>query len=122
MKPIPAGVVEIRRSLCPECSSLAADPCAACIHGNWGQYVRCEPDLPPLAEMAANVVQAAGAEAGAILSGVPAVSDQEIAKRMDLCRACHPHFRQSDERCALCGCVARYKTRLRSQHCPIQKW
>jgi hypothetical protein len=122
MKPMPRGVAEIRVSLCPACAHLSGDPCAACAHGLWGPYVRCEPDLPPLATMAANLAQAAVAEASALIAGTPRVSDEEASRRLEICRSCTPHFRHSDARCSLCGCYSKYKTRLRSQHCPLGKW
>jgi hypothetical protein len=121
MKTIPEGVVEIRRDLCPECDAIAHDPCASCVHGHWGPYVRCDPDLPPPVAMAANLAKAAGAEAVAHMQGLPAPAPEEIASRLAICETCD-HFRASDERCSKCGCFLKFKTAWRSQHCPIGKW
>jgi len=121
MKPIPPMVVEIRLGLCAECVHLAPDPCAACAHGKWDAYVRCEPDLPPLATMAGNLAQAAFDETLARLSGTPQISETDINKRLSICSACE-RFRPSDQRCSICGCFLDFKTRLRSQDCPLGKW
>ncbi|MEI6036048.1 MAG: hypothetical protein WCS65_17415 [Verrucomicrobiae bacterium] len=43
---IPPAVIEIRQELCQECAPLAHDPCAACLHGKWGAYIRCESEAP----------------------------------------------------------------------------
>lgn len=83
MKPIPPIVVEIRRGLCADCVHLANDPCAACAHGKWDAYVRCEPDLPPLATMAGSLVQAAWDETLARLSGIPQISEADIKKVLE---------------------------------------
>jgi hypothetical protein len=121
MKPMPQGVVEIRRDLCPECAALSADPCAACAHGKWGSYVYCEEALPPLATMAVNAGLAVISESVAILRGEANVSNDEVARRLEICKACE-HFRHSDSRCPKCGCWMTYKATLRSMHCPIKKW
>jgi len=44
-------------------------------------------------------------------------SEQE--RRLAICQAC-ANFR--DGTCTLCGCVARFKKKLASEHCPIGKW
>jgi hypothetical protein len=58
------------------------------------------------------------------------VSDEEKTRRLTLCLGCE-HFtgeRSQDPRgkvegsCAKCGCTARWKTRLATEHCPIAKW
>jgi hypothetical protein len=55
------------------------------------------------------------------LRGDSAVSEEEISRRIAICEACE-HFRHSDRRCSKCGCYSNFKTRLRSQECPIGKW
>jgi hypothetical protein len=76
---------------------------------------------PPVPQMAANLVRAAADEGKALLSGTPPVTAEAIAARMETCRACE-HFIHGQNRCALCGCFAALKARLRSQHCPAGKW
>jgi len=44
-------------------------------------------------------------------------------QRLDICRSCDkkiqaPFF----ELCSLCGCVILFKTKLKNQRCPINKW
>jgi hypothetical protein len=76
---------------------------------------------PPVAEMAVNLARAAADEAKAIFAGALAVPQESIASRMETCRACE-HFIRDQNRCALCGCFAELKARMRSQHCPVGKW
>ena len=80
------------------------------------------PKPPPAAVMARNLAQAAGAEVKARIAGTPPLDPIEIEQRMATCRACYEHFIQSQSRCALCGCFAALKSRMRSQHCPVGKW
>jgi len=79
------------------------------------------PTPPPVAEMAVNLARAAADEAKAIFAGALAVPHESIASRMETCRACE-HFIRDQNRCALCGCFAELKARMRSQHCPVGKW
>jgi len=79
------------------------------------------PTSPPVPEMAVNLARAAADEAKAIFSGALAVPHESIASRMETCRACE-HFIHDQNRCALCGCFAELKARMRSQHCPVGKW
>lgn len=79
------------------------------------------PTPPPVPEMAVNLARAVANEAKAIFSGALAVPHESIASRMETCRACE-HFIHDQNRCALCGCFAELKARMRSQHCPVGKW
>jgi hypothetical protein len=79
------------------------------------------PTPPSVPEMVANLARATADEVKARFSGVPTISEETIAERMGTCRACE-HFIHDQNRCALCGCFAALKARLRSQHCPAGKW
>jgi len=79
------------------------------------------PALPTLPAMAANATRAAIAEAKALYHGSPPVSEDTIAARLAICHDC-PQFLPNQNRCTLCGCYTALKARLRSQHCPLQKW
>jgi hypothetical protein len=120
---IPAEVITIRKELCPACAHLAHDPCAACEHGAWGEYMPCESPqrLPPITEQARNFISAMGQEIKAIATSQEPVSETEIHNRINICSSCE-HFRHQDQRCSLCGCFMAFKARLRSQDCPIGKW
>jgi len=48
-----------------------------------------------------------------------AVSPEEQQRRLEICRTC-PFFNGTN--CQKCGCFVRFKTRLATEHCPIQKW
>jgi hypothetical protein len=77
-----------------------------------------ERPLPPKLDMARNALKAAGQ---ALMSGFKKVSDEEQARRLEICEGCE-FFRQSDKRCSKCGCQLNWKSRLASWHCPIEKW
>lgn len=77
---------------------------------------------PTVSVMAANLAKAAVGEVKARVAGLPKLDAEEVARRMEICRSCDDHFIPSQNRCALCGCFAALKSRMRSQHCPIGKW
>lgn len=80
------------------------------------------PALPSLRTMAGNAARAARAETSARLTGVHPLTPAEIERRLAICQAPCGQWRESDQRCAACGCYARFKVRLRSSQCPIGKW
>ena len=71
--------------------------------------------------MAVSVTAAGVAEAAAIARGAPPVTDEVIAGRIAICKACDD-FVTSQSRCKKCGCVSAWKSRLRSQRCIDGKW
>lgn len=79
------------------------------------------PSPPSVPVMAATLARAAAAETAALLAGVPPLDAAQIAARLEICRGCG-EFIPGQNRCALCGCFAALKTRLRSQHCPAARW
>jgi hypothetical protein len=80
------------------------------------------PKTPPAVKvMAANLARAAVGEVKARVAGLPKLTAEEIERRMATCRRCE-NFIRGQNRCALCGCFAALKSRLRSQHCPVGKW
>jgi len=102
------ALAELRDQFRPKPQPEAPPPCRA-------------KATPPLPVMAATLVRAAIHEVKARVSGVPQVTDEEIARRMETCRTCE-HFIQGQNRCELCGCFSALKSRMRSQHCPQGKW
>jgi hypothetical protein len=90
-----------------------------------------ESSLPSFSQMAKNVAQAAKDEIKARINKEPPVSQEEVERRLEICRGCEffsPNVKalteaeQKQERCIKCGCFMSFKARLRSQHCPIGKW
>ena len=79
------------------------------------------PALPPLATMAKNAAQALADEAKARLMGIEALPEDAIDARLAICQSCE-FFILLQKRCSKCGCFMEYKTRLRSQKCPVGKW
>lgn len=73
-----------------------------------------------------NAIQAGGRIASALVTGKQiAASPEEIERRLDICKSCgyFTHFNNFRFiKCAKCGCALRLKTRLKTEHCPINKW
>lgn len=126
MKAMPDAVAQARRNICRQCDCGAdvLDPCAACPVGRWGNYVPCEPDLPPPMAMAANLAQAVATEGKAMLQGVKPPTEEEVRRRLAICEGCQTYYRPSDARCAHpgCGCYLNKKAAWRGQRCPMGKW
>jgi hypothetical protein len=49
------------------------------------------------------------------------VDDKVQAHRISCCWSC-PHMIMKSQRCKICGCYLKHKTRLDSQSCPKDKW
>lgn len=81
-----------------------------------------EAALPSITTVALNAARAARAEVRARLNGTPPVEPAEIERRLAICKAPCEKWRSSDNRCSECGCFGNFKTRLRSQKCPLGKW
>lgn len=80
-----------------------------------------KPKLPSTAIMARNAATALRDEIKARIIGLPEIEAEEVARRLEICRWCE-HFIPEQGRCSQCGCFMNFKTKLRSQHCPINKW
>ncbi len=49
------------------------------------------------------------------------VSHEESTRRWNICLEC-PYLIPSVKMCKQCGCVMKFKTKLRQASCPISKW
>lgn len=87
--------------------------------------------MPSIVQMAKNAAQAGIDEAKAIAKQEPPATQEEIDRRMEICRTCEfytPNIPELSEdkkkqnRCVKCGCFMNFKTKLRSAHCPVGKW
>ena len=84
--------------------------------------VSANKELPSIPQMAANLVQTAGAVASNVVHGhAPMVPDEESARRFTICEACTSFIKES-ARCTQCGCAMQFKVRLNGARCPINKW
>lgn len=80
------------------------------------------PSLPSMTRMAKNIAGSLARSAVSALKGQGIrISSEEAARRLALCGTCQ-FFRQTDKRCAKCGCFMAMKTYLRAERCPIGKW
>jgi hypothetical protein len=49
------------------------------------------------------------------------LSKGEAEERMKICASCEEYIKE-ENRCNLCGCYMRVKTRIATEKCPIGKW
>lgn len=92
--------------------------CSFCQNTGCTGECRNNNQLPPKKEMAQNLAKAAKDHA---MSGFKTMSDEDVQARLDICGDCEHYIPQSS-RCQLCGCFTKYKARLKSGGCPINKW
>ena len=88
--------------------------------------------IPPLVERAFNALKAASKVVSAAVQGKKIkVSDEEQAKRRDICGACDFLTTKNKDgsvskrpKCSKCGCVKNWKTMLETERCPLNppKW
>jgi glycerol-3-phosphate cytidylyltransferase-like family protein len=87
--------------------------------------------FPSFSRMVKSVAKVAVDETKAIAQKEPPVSEEEQKKRLEICMACEyfapniqelPESKRKQQRCVKCGCFMKFKSRLRSQHCPVNKW
>lgn len=83
--------------------------------------MKYRPPLPSLTTMAATMSRALVSETVAVVMGVPPVSEAMRETRLAACQGCDA-FDSNQQRCRHCGCVVELKSRLRTAHCPSQKW
>jgi len=69
-----------------------------------------------------------------VVVGADAAPPAMVAARRDICRECGQATRSSDarfaankglttfSRCHACGCFIAAKTRLATEHCPLDRW
>lgn len=94
------------------------------VHSEYLAALKARP-VPGITTQARNLAGAMIAEGKAILTGKEPVSDEEIARRLAICKAPCAKLAGDPEgnpRCAECGCYVKRKTRWRSQSCPLGKW
>jgi hypothetical protein len=75
-----------------------------------------------LAQKAKNLARAGGRVVKAVVKGRRVVvSDEERDSRLEICQGCE-FF--SGMTCLKCGCIALFKSRLATEHCPLvpPKW
>ncbi len=79
---------------------------------------------PSWLTMAGNVASAAGrAISGAVQGERVARSVEEQGRCLVICQSCD-QWDLARGRCRVCGCIGRWKTRLATEHCPLDppKW
>ncbi len=84
--------------------------------------VSYEPIYPSLFQQATNLAQAVGSVvASAVRGEAVTVPQEEQARRLAICHACAEWYDPEQERCRHggCGCFLSLKTRIATQHCPL---
>lgn len=136
---LPPSLIAMRRQACFVCPAQClayrsetldfADPTSVCPSDRWPDrpsvlgWTAAESTMPSLGAMALSAGKAALAEAAAVISRAPAVSDEEAARRHAICKSntCGKYSADED-RCRACGCYLAAKSRWRSQSCPKGLW
>jgi hypothetical protein len=75
--------------------------------------------FPSVGAMTLSLMGALKQELSDRLNKKDKLSEEEIESRRAICNGCE-HF--ANGRCKKCGCFLKFKTAMRSQHCPIGKW
>ena len=79
-----------------------------------------EPEMPSKGQMAKNVAGAFAKNLKSVMGGNSINADpDEIKRRKSICAECE--FNRKS-RCMKCGCWLQYKTRLKAESCPINRW
>ena len=79
-----------------------------------------KPEMPTKGTMAKNVVGSFAKNLKSLAGGNPLNADPKVIKeRQAMCKACE--FMQN-KRCTKCGCWLQYKTILRAESCPADRW
>jgi hypothetical protein len=81
------------------------------------------PAMPPAVDQARNLAGAAGRVVAGMFKRerVTRTPEEADAIRTTHCDPCR-HFDKPAGRCSLCGCFAKWKTRLATEHCPVGLW
>lgn len=131
---LPAPIIRTRKAACScTCDVDFSDPCASCPKQRWWP-IFCEQSenvefmeefdescFPPPETLASNFLSAVGSEIKARINGTASLEKEEVARRLAICEGCE-YFHAKSKRCTQCGCFLKWKTAMRSQHCPIDKW
>jgi len=75
---------------------------------------------PSIVDQAVSLTKALVDETKAVVTGQDSVTEEEVARRLQVCRECE-HI-TDNMRCSKCRCYMTFKTKLRTQHCVIGKW
>ena len=79
-----------------------------------------EPEMPSAGQMVKNAAGSFTRNLKSLAEGNPINADPDvIAERRAICDSCEY---MTNKRCGKCGCWLQYKTALRAEKCPIEKW
>lgn len=79
-----------------------------------------EPTMPPKGQMVKNAAGSFAKNLKSVMGGNSINADPDVIKeRKAICGSCE---HMTNNRCSKCGCWLQYKTILRAERCPINKW
>jgi len=67
------------------------------------------------------LVKAVLSESKALAKRESSISTEDVQERLGICHGCD-QFDNEKSKCSSCGCYMKFKARLRSSHCPKNKW
>jgi hypothetical protein len=80
----------------------------------------CGGGMPSVGKQVAGIARAAGEVFADLVTGRnPAVSREERARRLEICKSC---VHRNDKRCSLCGCLLAAVSWLNQDKCEAGKW
>ena len=78
--------------------------------------------LPSNMQMMKNLSSSLKNASKALIKGEKvSLSKGEAEARMKICMSCEEYIKE-ENRCNLCGCYMRVKTKIATEKCPIRKW
>ena len=82
--------------------------------------LNAKPAMPSKGQMAKNVAGSFTRNLKSVMGGNSINADPDVIKeRQSVCGECE---HMTNNRCSKCGCWVNYKTILRAEKCPINKW
>ena len=112
------GPGQKRKAKKPEKQKESQPKCKFCKNSGCTGECRNNNQLPSTTQMAKNLAKATKDH---VRGGLKTVSEEEIKQRLDICGDCE-HYIPHSARCKLCGCFTKFKAKLKSGGCPINKW
>jgi hypothetical protein len=112
------GPGQKRKAKKPEQQKDSQPKCKFCKNTGCTGECRNNNQLPSTTQMAKNLAKATKDH---VKSGLKTVGEDEIKQRLEICGDCE-HYIPHSARCKLCGCFTKFKAKLKSGGCPINKW
>ena len=110
------SLLGVDEATCQRCPYVDHEPPADAGQADQPTAGQVPSEPPGLLRRAANF---AGALGRAVAAGLPLVTQEQQAARLEVCKGCQEY---SGLQCRQCGCVASLKAMLGTEDCPLKKW